>query len=295
VAIGEHPRVRLVDENQVVGGARAHLRGNPRAAAQRELVGVNPGLEAMAETGFENGARVVRRKHTLLAKHIAPFRQPLLRNRRDHLVDQDLDVLGAAAAVFNRHFVRAHKGRREIDWLAGRQRLDGAQDALLRGELEPVPALGLGGGGAVGEHLRQPRAREADEVMFARRARGRHRLDDAAAAGGDVGISGAGEPAAELVAAIAGEHQMGVRIDEAGDNGAAFTVDHFRIGGQRDCRRCIRRGPDKDDAALEPGHRGMGQGVDFALRAAALRRRTRARRHQVRVVDQKVSLHSGAV
>ena len=49
VAIGQHARVRFVDEDQVVGRARADFRGNPRAAAQRQLVGVNARLQSVTQ------------------------------------------------------------------------------------------------------------------------------------------------------------------------------------------------------------------------------------------------------
>ena len=71
--------------------------------------------------------------------------------------------------------------------------------------------------------------------------------------GGDLGVGRAGQPTAQLVAAIAGEHEMRVRIDEAGDDGAAFAVDDLGVGGERDRLRCVSRGADEDDAALEAG------------------------------------------
>ena len=111
----------------------------------------------------------------------------------------------------------------------------------LRGELEAVAALGLRRRGAVGEHLRQPLAPEFDEIVFARLARRGDGLDDAAAGRGDVGIGVAGQAATKLVAAIAGEDKMCVRIDEAGDDGAAFTVDDLGVGSE--CDRSSTRQP----------------------------------------------------
>ena len=46
--------VRLVDEDQVIGRARANLRRQCRSAAQRELVGVNARREAVAQPGLED-------------------------------------------------------------------------------------------------------------------------------------------------------------------------------------------------------------------------------------------------
>ena len=49
--------------------------------------------------------------------------------------------------------------------------------------------------------------------------------EDAAAVGGDLRVGRAGQAPSQFVAAIAGEHGVGVRIDEAGHDGAAERVD----------------------------------------------------------------------
>ena len=179
---------------------------------------------------------------------------------------------------------------RSMGWPAD-SGLDRAQHAALGLELEAVAALGLGGGGAEGEHLGQPRPREIDQLVLARRARGRHGFHDAAATGRDLGVGGAGETAPQLVTAIAGEHEMRVRIDEARHDRAALAVDHLRVGGQRDRLRRICRRTDEDDAAFEAGDGGIGERADLALRGATARAGSRAGGHEVGIVDQEVSLH----
>ena len=111
---------------------------------------------------------------------------------------------------------------------AGGQHLDRPQHPQLGLEVEAVAALGLGGGGAERQHLGQAGAPAVDQLVLARRARGGHGLDDAAAGGGDLGIGRAAEASPQLVAAIAAEHQVGMRIDEARHHRAAARVDHLR-------------------------------------------------------------------
>ena len=77
----------------------------------------------------------------------------------------------------------------------------------------------------------------------------RDRAEDAAAVGGDVRVAGAGQPAAQLVAPIAGEHDVRVRIDEPGHDGAALGIDDDRVVGQRAVARQLVVDADEDDRA----------------------------------------------
>ena len=61
----------------------------------------------------------------------------------------------------------------------------------------------------------------AASAVVGRRARRDDGAEDAAAFGGDLGVGRAGQPAAQFVAAVAGEDDVRVRIDEAGHDGAA--------------------------------------------------------------------------
>ena len=97
------------------------------------------------------------------------------------------------------------------------------------------------------------RACRRGELRFGRRARGDDGAEDAAAFGGDLGVARAGQAPAELLATIAGKHDVRVRIDEAGNDGAAVGVDHDGIGRQLDLALQQALEADEDDAALEGG------------------------------------------
>ena len=86
---------------------------------------------------------------------------------------------------------------------------------------QPVAALGLARRRAAAQHLVEAAARRGGERRFGRRARGDDGAEDAAAFGGDLGVGRAGQPPAQLLAPVAGEHDVRVRIDEAGHDGAA--------------------------------------------------------------------------
>ena len=239
----EHPRVRFVDEDQVIGRPRADFGGDARPAAQRELVGVDARLQPVALAGLEDVARFVGREHALLAEHVAPLGEPLVGDRRDHLVD-DLAARSRAGRPRNSTGTSCapmNVAVSSIGWPAATVLI--ARSIFCSDvEVEAVAALRLGGGRA--EATASPPAacaRAVDQVVLAGHARRVDGLDDAAAGGGDVGIGRAGQPAPQLVAPIAGEDEMGVRIDEAGDHGAAARVDHLRLRRRASPRR--RRRP----------------------------------------------------
>ena len=114
---GQAVGVRLVDEDQMIRGSRADIGGDRAAAAQRELVGVNPRLQAVRRAGPQMSRRFFRREHALLAEHVAPFREAFAGDGRDHHVDDQVDVLARRSRILHRVFVRAHERRRELDRL----------------------------------------------------------------------------------------------------------------------------------------------------------------------------------
>ena len=84
---------------------------------------------------------------------------------------------------------------------------------------------------------------------------------------------------------------MRVRIHEAGHDRAAGGVDHLGLRRERDRALGIVRGTDKDDAAFESRDRGVRQRRNLALRRAAPRTGSRARRDEISVVDQEIGEH----
>ena len=101
---------------------------------------------------------------------------PLLKDGQHGLADQ----VGVALRVvleFGGDGMRAEEGDGQVERTFVVQRQQGFEQAQLGGGLQAVAGLGFGGGGAVGEHAQQARARLGDERLDARRCawRGRWR------------------------------------------------------------------------------------------------------------------------
>jgi hypothetical protein len=93
-------------------------------------------------------------------------------------------------------------------------------------------------------------ARVGGEHRLAGVARRQDGAQDAAALAGDLFVAGAGEPPAKLAAPIAGEDDVGVRVDEPGDHSAAARVDDRRARRQRDFVGKQALETDEDDTAV---------------------------------------------
>ena len=113
--------------------------------------------------------------------------------------------------------------------------------------VEAIAGLDLDGGRALADQRVQPRQRAGDEFGFARVARGGHGRDDTAARARDFFIARALQAQLEFVRAVAAIDEMGVAIDQAGRDPAAFAIDpldRVRI------RRKIRLRAGIDNAAI---------------------------------------------
>ena len=110
----------------------------------------------------------------------------------------------------------------QLDRLLAVQPPDDAQHLQLGVGWQPVPALGLARRRAAAQHLvaGAPGAAETSSSSVASRvARTVDRMPPPS--GGDLGVGRAGEAAPELLAPVAAEHDVGVRIDEPRHDGAA--------------------------------------------------------------------------
>ena len=214
------------DVEQVIGRPGAHLRGDQRAAALREFVGVDARLQAVPLAGLQNLLGLVRRVDAGLAEDVAPLGEAVARRGRDHLADELVDVEPAVRAVLDRDLVGAHERRApgRSDAPRSSRRMTRSIFSSASG-CRPYPLLASARRRAAAQHLVEPRARGRGQVVLGGLARGAHGGEDAAALGGDLGVGGAGEAAAELLAPIAAEHDVRVRIDEARHDRAARGVD----------------------------------------------------------------------
>ena len=192
-----------------------------------------------------------------------------------------LAMIGVLVAVgFRRQRVRAEEGGAHRDRPLGAQPARGAQRLRFVVEVEAVAGLDLDRGDAFGDQRVEARQRCAHKLVLARRARRLDRGDDAAAGPRDLLIGGAGKPHLELVGAVAGMDQMGVAVDQARRDPAAFAIDdlgtrgrHPRAGRfpgrhRRSCRR---------STAIAPRSTMPSPGSPGASVASRALRQTRAR------------------
>jgi hypothetical protein len=109
--------------------------------------------------------------------------------------------------------------------------------ARLVVDRQPVSALDLDGGGALGPHLGDEPGDVGGELLV---GGGTGPGDRGADAAGRVGL--AGHPRLELGGAVAGEDEVAVRVHEAGDHRTPAGVD-LDVGGGRVGGRTYPRDP----------------------------------------------------
>ncbi len=271
----------------MIGRPRAHVRRHAAAAARRELVGVDARHQSGALAGLENRDRLLGREEPGVAEDVAPLGQAFSGHARDHLVDHARHVVAAPRLVLARDVVRAEERRDDVDGVASVEMSNRAQLCQLRFGGQAVAALRFAGRGAGREHLVEARPCGVGELGLRRRARQGDRLHDAAALGGNRLVGRALQTAAQLVLSIAGEDDVRVRIDEAGNDGAPAGIEADRVGVQVQMTLGLRRRTDMDDDALVRGDDRVAERRDVALRRAAPRRRACARGDEARVLDEK--------
>ncbi len=184
----------------------------------------------------------------------------------------------------------AHEGRRDLDGLPCGQRADGAQHPQLACGLQSVPALDLDGRRSARQHGGEPGKRRVNQLLLGRFPGRPHGLDDAAAFARDLRVRGAGQTPLQFVPPVAAEHEVGMRIDEARDDGVAGCVDDARAARDAHLPVHFRRRADRDDDAVEGGDRGVLDQTCVSLSGAAAWRGTTARVEAIDAVDEKVSV-----
>ncbi len=106
---------RLAGVFEVVGGERAVSRRQRSPAEIGKLVGVELDREPALPRGVEHSRDLLRREGDTLAEGIDRVREPLLRDRGQHLLRHLRDVALLVAPRLRRQRVRAEEGRRDAD------------------------------------------------------------------------------------------------------------------------------------------------------------------------------------
>ena len=233
---------------------------------------MDPQLQAGAARRLEDLARLVGREHAGLAEDVAPFGELPGGDRRNHLVDDEVDVRPPMIAVLDRDFVRAHERRRRCRSACAAVEIAqdlAASSARLRSSARSRSSPRTSSCRSAASRRGDGACRAASSAVC-RRPRRADGADDAAAAAGDLRIGGAGEPPPQLVAPIAGERRRAC----ARSTNPGTTAPPPRVDDGRAVRKaapalpvCFRS--DEDDHAVRPRRR---------RRARSIRRRLAQRR-----------------
>ena len=229
VAVGERVDVGVGEVGAVVDRRRAELDGELDARAGAELVAVDAQAEPGGAAGLEHGARLVGVERALLAEDVDPARER--RARSEHVAGDERDVVVGVGARGD------DMGAEERD-VVGEPGGDLAAPAFGL-DVEPVAGLDLEVGDTGPQRLLPPDRGQRRELLGGRGTGGVGRDADAAR-----GVRRAGHPRGELVAAVAGEHEVRMRVHEPRDHAAALGVDAL-VGGSA---RALDGG---DDAVLD--------------------------------------------
>ena len=192
------------------------------------------GARPAATARLENLRRFLRREDAGLAEHVAPARELLRRHRRNHLLDDRFDVVGAGSRYSGGHLVRAHERRHHVDRMRARSPASRAASSARADVVEAVAALDFAGRRAVGQHLVETRPGRGDEIVVGgvRASRGPwtgSRRRSAAISR----VCRACQPPAKLVETVAGEHGVRVGVDETGNDRGVRRVDRRSAPGAR--------------------------------------------------------------
>ena len=142
--------------------------------------------------------------------------------------DEKVDVGVGATGKLGRHVVGAEERGCDPDRVALTELARDAQHLRFDLDIKAIAGLDLDRGYAFGHEPAQALRRSGEEILRARRARRPHRRQDAAL-GCDCRLGGALEAHLEIAAAIAGEDNVGVAIDQARRDPAALRrVDRVR-------------------------------------------------------------------
>ncbi len=168
---------------------------------------------------------------------------------------------------------------------------DGAELLQLAVQRKAVAALGLGRGGAPGEHLVHPAPDVRGQFLFTRPAGGVDRGEDAAAGRRDLLVGLAREARRELLLAGAGPGQVGVGIDEPRDQRAAPAVQSLDFMEVPEEAAPFFGITHENDLPVAADHLGSVNPAHPPLVRPTERRGPLGCRHFPKVVDQEVRSH----
>ena len=158
-----------------------------------------------------------------------------------------------------RHLVRGQQRRDDPRQRRTLQRAQNPQGLQLVGLGQAVARLRLDRRRAVGQHRGQASGDRRLQLRVGSRTRGAHRGVDPSALRRDLRVGDTRQPLADLGAAVAQPHGMGVRVHEAGDDRAAGGVQGLLGGPAGIGPRVVRLGADEDQLPVLGPNRGVAR------------------------------------
>src|SRR6185503_18555254 len=115
------------------------------ATGKRKLIRVDPQPEPMTTRSRKYLPRFIGRENFLFAEHIAKLSELLLRDLRQHLIDNQRHVFIASCSILRRNTVRSEKRRHITQRCLPIETLDRAQDLELVLQRQAVSRLRFNG------------------------------------------------------------------------------------------------------------------------------------------------------
>jgi hypothetical protein len=282
--LGHRGRALLVGVFEMIRRERAVRGGELRPAEIGELVGVE--LEGKAERlrRREHPRGLLGREGDPLAEGVDRIGEAVARDRRQHLLADEVDIGILVAARFRRERMRAEEGRDDRDRPRAAETARRAQRAHLGVEVEPVAGLHLDRRAALGDEMIEARQRFAEERVLGCRPGRLDRGHDAAAGAGDLLVGRAFQAKLEFVRAVAAVNEVGVTVDEARRDPAALAIDPLPRVKTRRQFGCLSRKGDP------PVNGGDGAALDGTEAVAAF-----GQREEAGIVPERVEAHASHI
>ncbi len=234
---------------QMIGRQGAVTGGEAGAVQIRQLFGVQLDGQSVRLGGIEHPHRLGRAKADTFAETVDRRCKAFSCYGRDDALAHLVDIGVGAANIFGRYGVGGQQRGGDADRAVPHQSAGGQQHFELVGQGQAVTRLDLHRGDAVAQQGVQARQGLRDQLVFAGQACLAHGRQDTASGARNVFVSGAIEPQLKFMGAIAGEDEMGMRIDQAGTDPAPVA-----IGRRSSQRRRVSGRTGIDDAAVFRRH-----------------------------------------
>ena len=192
-----------------------------------QLLAVNLAAHAVLEACLKDARRLLGGEEALVAEHIHKVGKALGGHSGDHLVDDEVNIVGLAAGIFASHGMSAQEGRYHTQTGALLDAGYHAQHLEFVLGVEAVAALYLDGSGALGNHLAHALHGSVVELLLGHEVQAVGAVEDAAATAGNLGVGESVDFIHKLLLATASIDDVGVRVAPAGQHCAAAGINNL--------------------------------------------------------------------